>query len=44
MTPASLNTLTDCILIGAILVIVAAPVILLHFAVRQARKALRGGK
>ena len=39
-----MNTLGDVVLIGAILVIAAAPVILLHFAVRQARKALRSDK
>lgn len=39
-----MNTVGDIILIAAIIVIAAAPVVLLHLAVRQARKALRGDK
>jgi hypothetical protein len=44
MIPASLNTLGDCIIVGAVLAIVAVPLVLLHLAVRQARRALRGDR
>lgn len=40
MTPASLNLPGDLLLIGALLAICAVPVVLIHLAVRQARKAL----
>lgn len=45
MTPQSLNLPGDLMLLAIPVFVLAAPVVLLHLAVRQARKALlRSGK